>query len=382
MKFETLAIHAGQEADPQTGAVTVPVYQVSTFKHDTLTTNRGWSYSRTGNPTRAALEQSVAALEGGKYGLAFASGLAAESAVLSILKPGDEVLAGDNLYGGTYRLLEEVFGPKGIKTTYVNCADHARVRAAINPQTRLIWLETPANPLLQITDISAIASIAAEHHVPVLVDNTFATPYFQTPLALGATIVLHSATKYIGGHSDVLGGVVVTSDTEIYERVKFHQHVQGAVPGPWDCWLMLRGIKTLPVRMREHETNAHFLAQHLQKHPAIEQVYYPGLEHHHGHRLARQQMKGFGGVISVRVKGGLARVEKFAQHLKLFSIAGSLGGVESLVCQPATMTHASLTQQERIMRGITDDLIRMSVGLENRDDLLHDITQALDISEK
>lgn len=378
MKFETLAIHAGQEADPQTGSVTVPVYQTATYKQDGIGKLRGgWEYSRTGNPTRAALESSIAALEGGKYGLAFASGLAAETAVLSLLNPGDELVSGDDIYGGTYRLFESVFRPRGIKITYVPVRDVSQYAKAITDRTRLVWLETPTNPLLSIADIPAIAAIAHKKGVPLLVDNTFASPYLQNPLALGASITLHSATKYLGGHSDVVGGAVAMSDAELYERVKFHQNAQGAVPGPWDCWLILRGIKTLSVRMREHSANALHIAQYLETHSAVEKVYYPGLKNHPDHKLAATQMRAFGGIISVRIKGGFDEARAFAEKLSLFTLGESLGGVESLVCHPATMTHASIAPQERVSRGITDNLIRLSVGIENREDLLKDIRQAL-----
>ncbi|MCX5794676.1 MAG: PLP-dependent aspartate aminotransferase family protein [Elusimicrobia bacterium] len=361
MRFETLAIHLGQEPDKQTGAVTVPVYQTSTYQQDAVGKPRGYEYSRTGNPTRAALEKSLAALEGGAYGLAFSSGVAAISAVLELLKPGDHVVAGDDLYGGTYRLLEKVYGKWGLKTSYVSSDDPKAFRRALRPQTRLIWLETPTNPLLKVCDIRAVAKIARAAGVPLAVDNTFASPYLQRPLELGADIVVHSTTKYLGGHSDLVGGAVVTSRRAAYETMKFHQNAAGAVPGPWDCWLVLRGLKTLAVRMRQHQANASCLARFLRRHPKVERVRYPG----------------FGGMVSLELAGGRRAVDRFLSRLKLFILAESLGGVESLVCYPPQMTHGSLPKGERLKRGIKDNLVRLSVGLEDRRDLLEDLRRAL-----
>jgi cystathionine gamma-synthase/cystathionine gamma-lyase len=377
MKFETKAIHAGQEADAATGSVTVPVYQTATYKQDGIGRDRGWEYSRTGNPTRAAWESAIAALEGGKFGLAFASGLAAETAVLSLLKSGDHIVAGDELYGGTYRLFEQVFSRWGITASYVDTANAASVARAVRKNTKMLWLETPSNPLLKIADINALAALARRKNIVFVADNTFASPYFQNPLELGADIVLHSATKYLGGHSDVVGGVVVTSNGLLYDNIKFHQNAQGAVPGPWDCWLMLRGIKTLPVRMREHEANAKYLAAFLSGHPAVEKVYYPGLQNHPGHTVAKRQMRGFGGLVSIKVKGGFEAAKTVAENLTIFTLGESLGGVESLVCHPAKMTHASIPEKERKRLGITDNLLRLSVGLENRDDLKADLVRTL-----
>ncbi len=377
LRFETIAIRRGQEPDPSTGAVSVPVFQTSTFQQDAVGKPRGYEYSRTGNPTRAALETSLAALEGGVFGLAFASGVAAISAVLELLKPGDHIVAGDDLYGGTYRLFEQVYGKWGLKTTYVRSDDLQAFRRALRPQTRLIWLETPTNPLLKICDIRAVAAVARRAGVRCAVDNTFASPYFQRPLDLGADIVVHSTTKYLAGHSDIIGGAVVTSDRPAYEAMKFHQNAAGAVPAPWDCWLVLRGIKTLAVRMREHEHTALYLARFLQKHPRVARVYYPGLPSDPGYRLAKKQMSGFGGMISVELAGGPKAVHKFFSRLKLFILAESLGGVESLVCYPPEMTHGSLPKDERLRRGIKDNLVRLSVGLENREDLLEDLKIAL-----
>ena len=377
MRFETTAVHRGQEPDRTTGAVTVPVYQTSTYQQDAVGKPRGYEYSRTGNPTRAALETALAALEGGRHGLAFSSGVAAISAVLELLKPGDHVVAGDDLYGGTYRLFEKVYGKWGLKTSYASSHDPQAFRRALRPQTRLIWLETPTNPLLKICDVRAIAKIARAAGVPLAVDNTFASPYLQRPLELGADIVVHSTTKYLGGHSDIVGGAVVTSRRAAYESMKFHQNAAGAVPGPWDCWLVLRGIRTLAVRMREHGANAAYLARFLDQHPKVDRVYYPGLPGDPGHGIAKKQMAGFGGMVSLELSGGVKAVNKFLSRLKLFILAESLGGVESLVCYPPEMTHGSLPRQERLKRGIKDNLVRLSVGLENREDLLQDLKQAL-----
>jgi cystathionine gamma-synthase/cystathionine gamma-lyase len=377
MRFETTAVHRGQEPDRTTGAVTVPVYQTSTYQQDAVGKPRGYEYSRTGNPTRAALETALAALEGGRHGLAFSSGVAAISAVLELLKPGDHVVAGDDLYGGTYRLFEKVYGKWGLKTSYASSHDPQAFRRALRPQTRLIWLETPTNPLLKICDVRAIAKIARAAGVPLAVDNTFASPYLQRPLELGADIVVHSTTKYLGGHSDIVGGAVVTSRRAAYETMKFHQNAAGAVPGPWDCWLVLRGIRTLAVRMREHGANAAYLARFLDQHPKVDRVYYPGLPGDPGHGIAKKQMAGFGGMVSLELSGGVKAVNKFLSRLKLFILAESLGGVESLVCYPPEMTHGSLPRQERLKRGIKDNLVRLSVGLENREDLLQDLKQAL-----
>jgi len=378
MRFETRAIHAGQEADPVTGAVTVPVYQTSTYQQDGLGKPRGYEYSRTGNPTRQALEQSLAALEGGRYGLAFASGVAATTAVLQLLRPGDHIVAGDDLYGGTYRLLEKVYRPWGLHVDYADITSPAAFAAAFQPNTRMIWIETPTNPLLKIADIPALAAIARDAGALFAVDNTFASPYFQRPLELGAHLVVHSTTKYLAGHSDLIGGAVVTSGEEEYREIKFYQNAAGAVPGPWDCWLVLRGIKTLALRMREHERNALYLARLLEQHPKVERVYYPGLASHPQHELARRQMRGFSGMISFEIAGGYPAVERFVARLKLFVLAESLGGVESLVCYPPQMTHSALDPAERRRRGIRDNLIRLSVGIEHLNDLEADILGALD----
>jgi cystathionine gamma-synthase/cystathionine gamma-lyase len=377
MEFETRAIHDGQESDRQTGAVTVPIYLTSTYQQDGIGQHRGYEYSRTGNPTRTALETALASIENGKYGLAFASGLAATTTVLSLLKNGDHLLAGDDLYGGTYRLLEKVVSNWGVTTTYVDIENPAKFEDAIRPNTRLIWIETPTNPLLKLIDIEAIATIARKHNLILVVDNTFASPYFQRPLDLGADIVVHSTTKYLGGHSDIIGGAIVTSDESLYESLKFYQNAIGAVPSPFDSWLVLRGLKTLAVRMREHEKNALFLAYFLANHPKIDRVYYPGLPSHPQYSLAQKQMSGFGGMVSIQLKGGVAEVETFTSRLQLFFLAESLGGVESLICYPTLMTHAALPEEERIKRGITSSLLRLSIGIENKNDLKQDLENAL-----
>ncbi len=380
MRFETKAIHTGQEPDPQTGAVNVPVYQTSTYKQDAIGRHRGYEYSRTGNPTRAALEEALAALEEAKYGLAFASGVAAIDAIVNLLKAGDHIVAGDDVYGGTFRLFDKVYKKWGIETSYVDVTDAGAFKKALRKNTALLWIETPTNPLLKLSDIAALSAIAKESKIPLAVDNTFATPYFQRPLVLGADIVVHSTTKYLAGHSDIIGGAVLTSDEHIYNSLKFHQNAAGAVPGPWDCYLVLRGIKTLSVRMREHEANAGFLAEFLEHHPKIEGINYPGLGTHPQHGLAVRQMSGFGGMISIEIKGGLPAVEHFISRLKLFQLAESLGSVESLVSYPAKMTHASLSPEQREERGIRDGLIRLSVGIEHREDLKEDLEQALDFN--
>ncbi|MBD2185289.1 cystathionine gamma-synthase [Planktothrix sp. FACHB-1375] len=377
MEFETRAIHEGQAPDSVTGSVIVPIYMTSTYEQEAIGQHKGYEYSRTGNPTRTALEKALAAIESGKYGLAFASGVAATTTVLSLLKSGDNIIAGDDIYGGTYRLLERVVKNWGIETTYASVDDLTSFEKAIQPNTKLIWIETPTNPLLKIVDIKILSEIARRHNLILVVDNTFASPYFQRPLELGADIVVHSTTKYLGGHSDIIGGGVVTSNEELYQQLKFYQNAIGAVPSPLDSYLVLRGIKTLAVRMREHEKNALFLAQFLENHPKVDRIYYPGLPSHAQYHLAKQQMYGFGGMISLELKGGFAAVEEFVARLKLFFLAESLGGVESLVCYPAKMTHGSIPEEERLRRGIKNNLIRLSVGIENQKDLQEDLENAL-----
>lgn len=378
MKFATKAIHAGQSADPTTGATIVPIYQTSTYTQQAVGKHRGYDYSRTINPTRVALEAQLAALENAAHASAFASGMAATSAVLNLLSAGDHVVATDDMYGGTYRLFSRVFARYGIEFTYADLSDLAAARAALRANTRLIWVETPTNPLLKLIDIAAIAHLChADRRIVVAVDNTFATPYFQQPLALGADVVVHSTTKYIGGHSDVVGGVAITSDDAIAETIRFHQNSVGGVPSPVDAWLTMRGAKTLALRMREHERNARAIADFLATHPKVERVYYPGLASHDGHELARRQMSGFGGMLSFTLRSSEARAMEFAAGLRYFSLAESLGGVESLICHPARMTHASLPKEDRERRGITDGLLRLSVGIEDADDLIDDLATAL-----
>ena len=377
MKFETKAIHSGQKPDPRTGAVIVPVYQTSTYQQEAIGKNKGYEYSRTGNPTRKALEDVLASLEEGRYGLAFASGLAATAAVFNLLEPDSHIIVGDDIYGGTYRLLESIYKRSGLKITYADVDDLDSFEKAINKDTKLIWVETPTNPLLKIIDIEKLSEIAKRENIILAVDNTFASPYFQKPLTLGADIVVHSTTKYISGHSDIIGGAVITSNEKLYDDLKFYQNAVGAVPGPWDCWLVIRGIKTLTVRMREHEKNALCLAKYLGKHPKVDNVYYPGLPDSKQYALARKQMRGFGGMISMELKGGFPQVEKFVSKLKIFLLAESLGGVESLVCYPPKMTHSIFSAKEREKKGIKDNLVRLSVGIEHIDDLIEDIEQAL-----
>ncbi len=377
MKFSTKAIHAGQEPDPSTGAIMTPIYQTSTYAQTGMGEHKGFEYARTGNPTRSALEACIAALENGTHGLAFASGMAAESAVLSLLSAGDHMISCDDLYGGSYRIFERIMRRYNVETSYVTAGNVAEYEKAIRPNTKLIWLETPTNPLLRLVDIRAVAEIAHRHNLLLVVDNTFSSPYFQQPLELGADIVLHSTTKYINGHSDVVGGAVVTSNEEVYEALKFHQNAAGAVPGPFDVWLTMRGIKTLAVRMRQHEENAYSVARFLMEHKRVEKVYYPGLPSHPDHELAKQQMSGFGGMVSFQIKGTLADVEQVVRRFKVFTFAESLGGVESLVCHPATMTHGSIPKDIREARGLGDTLLRLSVGIEDIEDILGDLEQAL-----
>jgi cystathionine gamma-lyase len=374
--FATLAIHAGQGPDPATGSVIVPIYATSTYHQEAPGRHKGYEYSRSGNPTRAALEACLAALEGGERGLAFASGLAATTAVLSTLKPGDEVAAAADLYGGTFRLLERVFRPWGLVARYTDDPGPDGFRRIITPKTRLVWIETPTNPLLKILDIAAVADLAHKAKAVLAVDNTFASPYLQQPIRLGADLVVHSTTKYLGGHSDVVGGAVV-GRRDLLEPVAFYQNAAGGVPGPFDAFLTLRGVKTLALRMRQHCDNARRLAEWLVGRPQVERVFYPGLPTHPGHDLAGRQMRDFGGMISVRLKGGKDGALRFMTRTKLFSLAESLGGVESLVCHPATMTHASIPADVRQARGVDDGLVRLSVGIEEADDLQEDLRAAL-----
>jgi len=375
--FSTRAIHAGQPADPTSGATVVPISVSSTFTQAAPGEHKGYDYARSGNPTRTALETCLAALEGGERGLAFASGLAASTAVLqSLLKPGDNVLAAADLYGGTFRLLERVFKPWGVSANYTDDPSMAGFAANFTPQTKLVWIETPTNPLLQILDIAAAAELAHARGALLVVDNTFASPYLQQPLALGADVVVHSTTKYLGGHSDVIGGAVV-GPAKLLEPVKFFQNAAGGVPGPFDSYLVLRGVKTLAVRMDRHSANAAELAAWLGGQKGVEKVYYPGLREHPNHAVAARQMRAFGGMISVRVAGGMDGARRFTTATKLFSLAESLGGVESLVNHPATMTHASIPKAVREARGVDDGLVRLSVGIEDVADLRADLAAAL-----
>lgn len=377
MKFATRAIHAGQEPDPGTGSVMTPIYQTSTYAQTGMGGHKGFEYSRTSNPTRTALEASLASLENGQYGLAFASGMAAEHAVLSLLNAGDHMVSCDDLYGGTYRIFERVLKRYNVDVSYVPASAINDYEKAIRPNTKLIWLETPTNPLLRLVDIQAVANIAHRNHLLLVVDNTFSSPYFQRPLELGADIVVHSTTKYVNGHSDVIGGALVMNSPNIYEPIKFFQNAAGGVPGPQDCWLTLRGIKTLAVRMRQHAENAMAVARFLSEHPRVDKVYYPGLPSHPDYELAKRQMSGFGGMVSFQFKGTLDDVDQVVRRFKVFTFAESLGGVESLVCHPASMTHGSIPKEIREARGLTDTLLRLSVGIEDADDLILDLQQAL-----
>lgn len=375
--FSTRAIHAGQPPDPATGAVTVPIYQTSTFAQEGVGRHHGYEYARTGNPTRAALEQCIAALEGGKHGLAFASGMAAESAIMQLFKPGDHTIAMDDLYGGTYRLFRRVLEPMGLTFSFVDGSKPETVERAMTDRTRLLWIESPTNPLLKLIDIAKLSALAHARQALVVVDNTFMSPYFQQPLSLGADIVVHSATKYLGGHSDLIGGTLVVERDDLHERLAFIQNAVGGVPGPMDAWLVLRGLKTLALRMREHERNAHQVASFLVGNPKVERVFYPGLHDHPQHELASRQMSGFGGMISFEVKGGLEPAKLVVERTRLFTLAESLGGVESLIELPAAMTHASIPAETRRAHGVADGLIRISVGLEDVADLISDLDQAL-----
>ncbi|MCX4568873.1 cystathionine gamma-synthase [Streptomyces albogriseolus] len=374
--FETLAIHAGNTADPLTGAVVPPIYQVSTYKQDGVGGLRGgYEYSRSANPTRTALEENLAALEGGRRGLAFASGLAAEDCLLrTLLAPGDHVVIPNDAYGGTFRLFAKVVARWGVEWSVADTSEPAAVRAAITPKTKVIWVETPSNPLLGITDIAAVAQVARDAGARLVVDNTFATPYLQQPLALGADVVVHSLTKYMGGHSDVVGGALVTADAELGEELAFHQNAMGAVAGPFDSWLVLRGTKTLSVRMDRHSENATRVADMLTRHPRVTSVLYPGLPDHPGHEVAAKQMRAFGGMISFRVEGGEQAAVEVCNRAKVFTLGESLGGVESLIEHPGRMTHASVAGSQL---EVPADLVRLSVGIENVDDLLEDLQQAL-----
>lgn len=377
MRFETISIHAGDRPDTRYGALSVPIYQTSTFVFEDVGKTRGFDYSRTANPTRKVLQDTIAQLEGGKAGFAFATGMAAEATVLHLLKAGDHVISGDDVYGGTYRLLQQVMPDFGIEVTFLRLDNRKRIEEAIRPNTRMLWLETPSNPLLNIVDLEMVVDIARRHNLLTVIDNTFATPYFLKPIEFGIDLVVHSTTKYLNGHCDVVGGAVVTTTDELTERMQFLLNALGTCAAPFDCWLVLRGIETLAVRMRQHQENATAVANYLYGHPAVKQVFYPGLKSHPGHKIARRQMKGFGGMVSFEIKGGKAAVDRFLKRMKIFSLAESLGGVASLAEHPGTMSHASMDKDHREKVGITDELIRLSIGLENVDDLMEDLEQAL-----
>jgi len=378
MKLGTKYIHAGTEPDPSTGAIMTPIYQTSTYVQAEPGNHKGYEYARSQNPTRFALEKALAEIENGKFGLAFSSGVAATDAVIKLLAPGDEVIAANDMYGGTYRLFTKVFEKFGIKFTYVNTTDAANVQAAITPQTKLIWIETPTNPLMNITDIKAVATIAKNAGVLLCVDNTFASPYLQNPLDLGADIVMHSATKYLGGHSDVIQGALVMNDESLRDQLYFIQKSCGAVPGPQDCFLVLRGIKTLHVRMQRHCENGEQIAHWLRSHPKVAKVYWPGFEDSKGYAIAKSQMRGFGGMISFELKNdSVEEARRVLSSTHVFALAESLGGVESLINHPASMTHASIPRAERIKNGLSDSLIRLSVGIEDAEDLIADLAKAI-----
>ncbi len=376
MGFATDAIHVGQEPDPATGAIIVPIYQTSTFVQEELGKHKGYEYARTSNPTRTALERNLAGLEGGGFGFAFASGMAAINGLLTLFKAGDHVVAGNNLYGGTYRLFERVLKDFGLSFSYVATSRLEEVERAFQPNSRLLFIETPTNPLMEITDIAAAASLAHGHGILLAVDNTFMSPYFQRPLELGADVVIHSTTKYLNGHSDGVGGAVILNDAELAERLKFIQNAAGAVLGPFDCWLVLRGVKTLAVRMVRHNENGLAVAQHLQGHPKVKKVHYPGLPSHPQYELAKKQMKGFGGMLSFET-GSLENARTVFKSVRLCALAESLGGVETLISHPATMTHASVPAEERERLGITDGLVRISVGIEDIEDIVADLDRVL-----
>ena len=383
MRFNTKAIHGGHGNDPQTGAVSFPVYQTSTYSQDVpgiprLYQNRELSYGRSENPTRTALENSVAALEGGEYGIAFSSGLAAVNAVCQLLKAGDHVVAAKDLYGGAYRQFTQVVSRHGVQFSFVDTANLEAVEAAITPETALVWLETPSNPLLSITDINAVSAIARKHDLILLVDNTFATSVLQNPLVHGADLVLHSATKYINGHSDVISGLVVTNNSDLAKRLRFIQNAVGAIPAPWDCFLVLRGLKTLGLRMERHCSNASKIATFLDEHPRVTRVYYPGLVSHPGHEIAKKQMAAYGAIVSCEIEGGVEKAFRLLDSLRYFALAESLGGVKSLICHPPSMTHASMDEEARKRAGITPASIRISVGLEDVEDLIEDLDAALE----
>jgi cystathionine gamma-lyase/cystathionine beta-lyase len=377
-KFGTKAIHAGADPDPSTGAIMNPIYQTSTYVQESPGKNKGYGYARGKNPTREALQKNIAALENGKHCVCFSSGMGATDAVMKLLRPGDEVITGDDLYGGSYRMFTKIFEPYGIKFHFINLTDANNIKKHINKNTKMIWAETPTNPTMQIIDIAACSEIAKANKLILVVDNTFASPYLQNPLALGADIVMHSVTKYLGGHSDVVMGALITNDDKLHEQLYFILNSCGANPGPMDCFLVMRGIKTLHLRMERHCYNGRKIAEYLKTHPKIEKIYWPGFTDHPNHDIAKKQMRDFGGMISIVLKGAdLNATFKVASSFKVFSLAESLGGVESLINHPVTMTHASIPKEEREKAGVVDNLLRLSVGVEDVEDLLEDIKQAL-----
>jgi len=376
-RFETLAIHAGQAPEPRTGAVMMPIFQTSTYAQKSPGEHSGYEYSRTQNPTRHAYEACVAALEGAKYGLAFASGVATIDSIMHTLSAGDHVVSCDDVYGGTFRLFDKIYRRHGVDIDFVDLSDLKKAEAAFRPNTKMLWMETPTNPMLKVLDIEKLSKLARDRGAVSVVDNTFMSPYFQTPLALGADVVMHSVTKYMNGHSDVIGGALATNRKDLYDQYQFIQNSAGAVPGPVDCFLVMRGLKTLPVRMQRHEENAKRIASYLESHKNVDRVIYPGLASHPQHEIARKQMKGFGGMITFFIRGGLPEARAFLEKVQLFTLAESLGGVESLIEHPAIMTHASVPAETRKELGIHDNLIRISVGIENIDDLLEDLENAL-----
>ncbi len=378
MKFATKTIHVGQPSEPETGALVAPIFQTSTYEQDAPGHDKGFSYSRTNNPTRQRLETVLAALEGVEHAAAFASGLAAENAVLqAYLRPGDEIIIPLDVYGGTYRILNKVYQPIGVVNRQIDTSDLAAVEAALSPKTRFVWLESPTNPRLLISDIAAISELAHAHRALVVVDNTFATPFFQQPFELGADIVVHSATKYLAGHSDTVQGAALAKDAAVFEPIKFVQNATGAVPSPFDCWLTLRGLKTLELRMQRHEQNAAAIANALHGHRLVRRVYFPGLASHPGHQVARRQMSGFGGMVSFELDGSIGEVIAFASSRRYFTLGESLGGVKALLCHPATMTHASIPAEARAQLGLSDTLLRLSPGCENAEDLVEDLLEGL-----
>ncbi len=378
LQFETRAIHAGQEPDEATGATIVPVYQTVTYTQDAIGEHRGFEYSRSNNPTRAALEACLASLEGGRFGFAYASGMAAINGVMQLLSAGDHVVVADDLYGGSYRLFTQVMPRFGVRFSFVDATRPEEIDKACEPATRVLWIESPTNPLLRLVDIAACGEIARRRGAQLVVDNTFATPFLQNPLALGAHVALHSTTKYIGGHSDVIGGAIVVDDEELAKRLQFTRNATGGVPGPWDAWLTLRGAKTLALRMREHERNAARVAEFLVGRKEIARLHYPGLPEHPGHELARRQMRGFGGMLAIELRGGAAAARKLCESTHLFALGESLGGVESLIGYPWSMSHGAFPPEEKRRKGVSEAVVRLSIGIEHADDLCADLGQALE----